>query len=141
MRALSSRAWFWIAQIGGWGAYASSLFLTFLPSMEPGRRLAVFINKELRAVVGIVLSLGLLWLYRRVVPEPEVSGRVAVVAVNMSTDPRDVTLDLSNGCVDRLTRFSTSATEDVGDDGVVELSNGRAPVTLAGQSVTTFVSR
>ena len=68
-------------------------------------------------------------------------GRVAVVAVNMSTDPRDVTLDLSNGCVDRLTRFSTSATEDVGDDGVVELSNGRAPVTLAGQSVTTFVSR
>ena len=24
MRALSSRAWFWIAQVGGWGAYASS---------------------------------------------------------------------------------------------------------------------
>ena len=84
MRALSSRAWFWIAQVGGWGAYASSLFLTFLPSMEPGRRLAVFINKELRAVVGIVLSLGLLWLYRRVVPEPEVSGRVAVVALAAS---------------------------------------------------------
>ena len=53
MRALSSRAWFWIAQVGGWGAYASSLFLTFLPSMEPGRRVAVLINKELRAVVGI----------------------------------------------------------------------------------------
>ena len=49
MRALSSRAWFWIAQVGGWGAYASSLFLTFLPSMAPGRRLAVFLNKELRA--------------------------------------------------------------------------------------------
>ena len=81
MRALSSRTWFWIAQVGGWGAYASSLFLTFLPSMEPGRRVAVFINKELRAVVGIVLSLGLLWLYRRVVPEPDVSGRVAVVAL------------------------------------------------------------
>src|SRR5215204_5848868 len=84
MRALSSRAWFWIAQVGGWGAYASSLFLTFLPSMEPGRRVAVFINKELRAVVGIVLSLGLLWLYRRIVPEPEMSGRVALVAVAAS---------------------------------------------------------
>ena len=81
MRALSSRTWFWIAQVGGWGAYASSLFLTFLPSMEPGRRLAVFLNKELRAVVGIVLSLGLLWLYRRVVREPEVSGRVGVIAL------------------------------------------------------------
>ena len=77
MRALSSRAWFWIAQIGGWGAYASSLFLTFLPSMEPGRRVAVLINKELRAVVGIAVSLGLLWLYRRVMPEPEVTPRVA----------------------------------------------------------------
>ena len=81
MRALSSRAWFWIAQVGGWGAYASSLFLTFLPSMEPGRRVAVFINKELRAVVGIVLSLGLLWLYRRISPEPEVSARISLIAL------------------------------------------------------------
>ena len=81
MRALSSRTWFWIAQIGGWTAYASSLFLTFLPAMEPGRRVAVFINKELRAVVGIVLSLGLLWLYRRVVPEPEVGVRAAMIAL------------------------------------------------------------
>jgi len=84
MRPLSSRTWFWIAQIGGWGAYASSLFLTFLPSMEPGRRVAVFVNKELRAVVGIVLSLGLLWLYRRVVPEPEVNGRLGLVALVVS---------------------------------------------------------
>src|SRR5690349_22941562 len=84
MRALSSRAWFWIAQVGGWGAYASSLFLTFLPSMEPGRRLAVLLNKELRAVVGIIVSLGLLWLYRRVAPEPAVSARVGVVALAAS---------------------------------------------------------
>ena len=81
MRALSSRGWFWVAQVGGWVAYASSLFLTFLPGMEPGRRLAVLVNKELRAVVGIVLSLGLLRLYGRVAPEPEVSGRVAGIAV------------------------------------------------------------
>jgi len=81
MRALSSRGWFWVAQIGGWVAYASSLFLTFLPGMEPGRRVAVLLNKELRAVVGIVLSLGLLRLYRRLTPEPVVSGRVAAIAL------------------------------------------------------------
>ena len=81
VRAVSPRAAFWLAQVGGWTAYASSLFLTFLPSMEPGRRLAVFANKELRALVGIVVSLGLLWLYRRVVTEPEMSGRVALIAL------------------------------------------------------------
>jgi hypothetical protein len=81
MRALSSRAWFWIAQVGGWGAYASSLFLTFLPSMEPSRRVAVLVNKELRAVVGIVVSLGLLALYRRVARESDVSVRVAAIAL------------------------------------------------------------
>ena len=80
MRPLSSR-WFWIAQVGGWGAYASSLFLTFLPSMEPGRRVSVLINKELRAVVGIAVSLGLLQVYRRVTPEPELNARVAVFAL------------------------------------------------------------
>jgi sensor histidine kinase YesM len=80
MRPASSRTWFWVAQVGGWGAYASSLFLTFLPAMEPGRRVAVLINKELRAVVGIVVSLGLLRLYRRVVPDPVVTPRLALIA-------------------------------------------------------------
>ena len=81
---VSSSRWFWVAQIGGWIAYASSLFLTFLPAMEPGRRVAVFINKELRAVVGIVVSLGLLMLYRRVVPTPEVGARAAILALAAS---------------------------------------------------------
>ena len=62
MRALSSRGWFWVAQIGGWVAYASSLFLTFLPGMEPGRRVAVLLNKELPALGGIVQNIGLLRL-------------------------------------------------------------------------------
>ena len=81
MRSLSSRQWFWVAQIGGWVAYASSLFLTFLPGMEPGRRVAVLVNKELRAVVGIGVSLGLLGVYRRVSPDADVNVRVASVAV------------------------------------------------------------
>jgi sensor histidine kinase YesM len=84
MRPLSSRTWFWIAHVGGWVAYASALFLTFLPSMEPGRRGAVFVNKELRAVVGIVLGLGLLRVYRRIVPAPEVTARVGLIALGVS---------------------------------------------------------
>src|SRR5690349_21581150 len=80
----TARRAFCLAQIGGWGAYPSSRFLPFLPWMEPGRRLAVLLNKELRAVVGIIVSLGLLWLYRRVAPEPAVSARVGVVALAAS---------------------------------------------------------
>jgi sensor histidine kinase YesM len=80
-RSLTPRGWFWVAQVGGWVAYASSLFLTFLPAMEPGRRVAVLINKELRAVVGIVLSLALMKFYRRVAPDPDATGRVAVIAL------------------------------------------------------------
>lgn len=68
-------------------------------------------------------------------------GQVAVVALNMSADPRDVTLDLSNSCVASLSRFTTSATQNVSDDGITQLQDGRAAVTLPGQSVTTFVSR
>jgi glucuronoarabinoxylan endo-1,4-beta-xylanase len=68
-------------------------------------------------------------------------GRVAVVAVNSSSEPQDVTLDLSNSCVESLSRFTTSATQDISADGVVMLADGRAAVTIAGQSVTTFVSR
>jgi O-glycosyl hydrolase len=59
----------------------------------------------------------------------------------MSPDARDVTLDLSNSCVGSMSRFTTSATEDVLDEGVIDLANGRTALTLAGQSVTTFVSR
>lgn len=52
--------------------------------MEPARRVGVFLNKELRAVVGIVVSLGLLGIYRRIVPEPEFGGRLAFTVVAMS---------------------------------------------------------
>lgn len=67
-------------------------------------------------------------------------ARLVVVAVNTSAEARDITLDADGSCVDRFTRFTTSATENVADDGVVLLSEGRAAVTLDGQSVTTFVS-
>jgi len=67
-------------------------------------------------------------------------ARLVVVAVNLSADPRDITLDADGSCVESFTRFTTSATKNVADDGSVFLSEGRAAVTLEGQSVTTFVS-
>lgn len=69
------------------------------------------------------------------------AGEVVVVAVNMSEEPRDVTLDAQGTCVDAFARYTTSATKDVADDGEVALEAGRATLTLEGQSVTTFVSR
>lgn len=67
--------------------------------------------------------------------------RVVVVAVNMSPDPREITLDATGGCAESFSRFTTSATKNVSDDGVTLLAGGRGAVTLDGQSVTTFVSR
>jgi O-glycosyl hydrolase len=67
-------------------------------------------------------------------------ARLVVVAVNLSADPRDITLDADGSCVDGFTRYTTSATKNVADDGLVALSEGRAAVTLEGQSVTSFVS-
>jgi O-glycosyl hydrolase len=68
-------------------------------------------------------------------------GRLVVVAVNMSPEPRDITLDAGGSCVDAFSRYTTSASKDVADDGLVQLAEGRAAVTLEGESVTTFVSR
>jgi glucuronoarabinoxylan endo-1,4-beta-xylanase len=67
-------------------------------------------------------------------------GALVVVAVNTSPDARDITLDADGSCVDGFTRFTTSATKNVAEDGPLLLSAGRAAVTLEGQSVTTFVS-
>jgi glucuronoarabinoxylan endo-1,4-beta-xylanase len=67
-------------------------------------------------------------------------ARLVVVAVNLSADPRDITLDADGSCVESFSRFTTSASKNVAEEGPVTLSAGRAAVTLEGQSVTTFVS-
>jgi glucuronoarabinoxylan endo-1,4-beta-xylanase len=69
------------------------------------------------------------------------ANRLVVVAVNLNTAAQDITLDAVDGCVDHFERFTTSATKDVSDDGVVVLDQGRAAVSLDAESVTTFVSR
>lgn len=68
-------------------------------------------------------------------------GRVVVVAVNPSTAPQTVTLDLFGACVTTFDRFTTSETKNASQDGAFTLQSNRATVTLDAQSVTTFVGR
>ena len=79
MRALSSRGWFWVAQSGGWPR-ASSLFLTFLPAWSRDAAGGAPQQGAPRHRRDRVES-GLLQLYRRITPEPEVTGRVAAIAL------------------------------------------------------------
>lgn len=67
--------------------------------------------------------------------------QVVVVAVNRSTSPQAINLDLFNSCATELSRITTSVDKNLADDGVVTLVDGRAEVTLDAESATTFVSR
>jgi glucuronoarabinoxylan endo-1,4-beta-xylanase len=68
-------------------------------------------------------------------------GQIAVVAVNESSSSQTITLDVYNGCVDAFAKYTTSASKNVNDDGVVTATNNSASVTLDAQSITTFVSQ
>jgi glucuronoarabinoxylan endo-1,4-beta-xylanase len=68
-------------------------------------------------------------------------NQVVVVAVNRSTAPQSVSLDLFNSCATELGRFTTSAEKNVAEEGRITLVNGRAEVSLDAQSATTFVSQ
>jgi O-glycosyl hydrolase len=67
--------------------------------------------------------------------------QLVVVAVNRSVQPQSINLDVFNSCATGFSRFTTSVSKNVANDGAVALSNSRAGVTLDGQSVTTFVSQ
>jgi O-glycosyl hydrolase len=68
-------------------------------------------------------------------------NRVVVVAVNRSAQPQSIHLDLFNSCATGFSRFTTSASKNLADDGPIALTHRRAAVTLDGQSITTFVSQ
>jgi glucuronoarabinoxylan endo-1,4-beta-xylanase len=68
-------------------------------------------------------------------------AEAVVVAVNRSTQPQTITLDVFNGCATSFFRFTTSATENVASGAAVALEGGHATLTLEAQSVTTFVSQ
>jgi len=67
-------------------------------------------------------------------------NQLVVVALNRSTTAQSVALDVFNGCATQLSRFTTSATENLAQGEAVTLTNGRATVTLGAESATTFVS-
>jgi len=69
------------------------------------------------------------------------ANRVVVVALNRSDQPQTINLDVFNSCATSFSRFTTSVSKNVANDGTVALDNSRATVTLDGQSVTTFVSQ
>jgi signal transduction histidine kinase len=73
------RATFWLAQLGGWGAYGLSTYLTLWASLPPGERGAYLAVKLLRAAAGFAASLPLLALYRAL--RRRGAGPAAVLAV------------------------------------------------------------
>ncbi|HMA93841.1 MAG TPA: hypothetical protein VKP30_14220 [Polyangiaceae bacterium] len=67
-------------------------------------------------------------------------SQVVVVAVNTSSSSQKVTLNVRNGCVSRLAKYTTSSSKNLSADEAVTLTSNTASVSLDGQSVTTFVS-
>jgi O-glycosyl hydrolase len=66
--------------------------------------------------------------------------QLVVVALNRATTAQTIRLDVFNGCATRLSRFTTSSTENLAEGEAVTLVDGGATVSLGAQSATTFVS-
>jgi O-glycosyl hydrolase len=68
-------------------------------------------------------------------------GKVVVVALNTSTQPQNIALDVFGSCVTGFERFTTSQTKNAQNEAAIALQNGRATLTLDAQSLTSFVSQ
>ena len=64
---------------------------------------------------------------------------MVVVVVNRNTSAQSVTLSINGGTVQSLTKYTTSGSKSVANDGTVGNSNGSFTLNLDGSSVTTFV--
>ena len=71
----------------------------------------------------------------------EQPSRLVLVAVNQGTEPQNIDIAVRDSCVDEFSRYATSESKSLSEDGEVALRDGRLSVTLDAQSVTTFVSR
>jgi O-glycosyl hydrolase len=67
-------------------------------------------------------------------------SQVVIVAVNMNSSAQTVTLNVRNICVGSLTKYTTSGSKSLSNDGAVTLTGNSASVSLDAQSITTFVS-
>nr|AQQ75134.1 GH30 Xylanase [uncultured bacterium]AWD75442.1 xylanase [uncultured bacterium] len=64
---------------------------------------------------------------------------VVVVVVNRNTSAQSVTLSISGGTVSSLTKYTTSGSKSVANDGTVSNSGGTFTLNLDASSATTFV--
>jgi glucuronoarabinoxylan endo-1,4-beta-xylanase len=65
---------------------------------------------------------------------------VVVVVVNRNSSSQSVSLSISGGTVGSLTKYTTSGSKSLSNDGTIIGSNGSFSLSLDAQSVTTFVS-
>lgn len=68
------------------------------------------------------------------------NGALSIVAINSNTSSASVSFYVSGGAPCSLTPYETSATNSLAALAPVAVSNSRVTVTLAAQSVTTFVA-
>ena len=66
-------------------------------------------------------------------------GNYVVVTVNNSTSSKTQQFALENGTVANMTKYTTSISKNISDDGTVAVTGGTFTSTLDAQSVTTFV--
>jgi glucuronoarabinoxylan endo-1,4-beta-xylanase len=65
---------------------------------------------------------------------------VVVVVVNRSASSKNLSLSVNGANVQSFTKYTTSGSKNVRNDGTVSNSNGGFALSLDAQSVTTFVS-
>ncbi|MBN2735697.1 MAG: hypothetical protein JXR70_01870 [Spirochaetales bacterium] len=65
--------------------------------------------------------------------------KIVVVAVNRNSSNQSVSLALNGADLQTLTRYTTSGSKSMKNDGAVNISGGLFNLTLDSQSVTTFV--
>ncbi len=71
---------FWLLQAAGWIAYGVSSFLAVLPAAAPADRAMIFLFKAvIRPLSGILVSCGLLFVFRHVGRERDGRGRLLPV--------------------------------------------------------------
>jgi len=65
---------------------------------------------------------------------------LVIVVVNKNSTSIDLSFAIKNGTIDTLTKFTTSATKNVVNDGGISISAGSFNSTVDAYSVTTFTS-
>ncbi len=65
--------------------------------------------------------------------------KIVVVAVNRGASSKNLSLTVNGETVQTFTKYTTSGSKNVQNDGTVINSNGSFPLSLDAQSVTTFV--